>query len=203
MLEIPGIDPDKVDRYGKTFLKLVQEAHRGYEAMMQQQEDRPQDPNHVNVIDISSDDEFGGAGDLDEFDADEESLGESSRYFPSDDVNAFNAQRKCHQTPRSLPIANKPKLLNLPLHHRLLDRSPKVTTPKVVVAEEADVLRTVAVAPIKRGVEEPLEAAARAKRLLVFQKSHLQAAGAVEAALLQAKANGAEVVEDPGDEALA
>ena len=97
MLEIPGIDADKVNRYGKTFLKLVQEAHRDYEAMMQQQEDRPQDPNHLlNVIDISSDDEFGDAGDLDEFDADEESLGESSRYFPSDEVNAFNAQRGCN-----------------------------------------------------------------------------------------------------------
>lgn len=99
MLEIPNIDPDKVERYGKTFLKLIREAHRGYEAMIQQQEDRPQDPNHQNVIDISSDDEFGDADDLDEFDADEETLGESSHYFPSDDVNAFNAQRRLSQKP--------------------------------------------------------------------------------------------------------
>ena len=94
MLEIPGIDPDKVERYGKIFLKLIRDAHRGYEAMMQQQEDRPQDPNHQNVIDISSDDEYGKSDGLVEIDADEESLGEPSRYFPSHDVSAFNAQRR-------------------------------------------------------------------------------------------------------------
>lgn len=94
MLEIPNIDPDKVGRYGKLFLRLVKEAHRGYEAMMQQQEDCPQDPNHQNVIDISSDDEYGNGDELDEFDLDEESPGERSQYFPANDVNAFNAQRE-------------------------------------------------------------------------------------------------------------
>ena len=94
MLEIPNIDPDKVERYGKKFLKLIQDAHHGYESMMQREEDRPQDPNK-NVIDISSDDEYGDSGDLDDFHADEESQGERSQYFPSDDVNAFNARRRC------------------------------------------------------------------------------------------------------------
>ena len=95
MLEITNIDPDKVARYGRIFLKLIKDAHQGYEAMMRQQEERPQDPNHqTTVIDISSDDEYGDGGDLDDFDADEESLGEPSRYFPADDVNAFNAQRR-------------------------------------------------------------------------------------------------------------
>ena len=94
LLQIPNIDPDKVQRYGRIFLKLVKDAHQGYEAMMQQ-EDRPRDPNHQTItIDISSDDEHGNGGDLDEFDADEESLGEPSRYFPADDVQAFNAQRQ-------------------------------------------------------------------------------------------------------------
>jgi len=99
LLEIPNIDPDKVERYGKTFLKIIKDAHREYEAMMQQQEDHPQDPNHQNVIDISSDDEYGDSGDLDELHSDEESQGERSQYFHSDDVNAFNAQRRCPISP--------------------------------------------------------------------------------------------------------
>lgn len=100
MLEIPNIDPDKVARYSKTFLKLIRDAHRSYEAMMQQHEDRPRDPNHQTVIDISSDDDYGDAGDLDEFDADEESQEElrSSRYFPHSadpEVDAFNTRSRC------------------------------------------------------------------------------------------------------------
>lgn len=102
MLEIPNIDPDKIARYGKTFLNLIRNAHRGYEAMMQQNEDRPQDPNHVNVIDISSDDDHEDAGDLDEFDGEEESQEECrpSRYFQSSvdpEVDAFNARSRCFQ----------------------------------------------------------------------------------------------------------
>lgn len=97
MLEIPNIDPEKVARYGKIFLKLIRDAHRSYEAMMQQHEDRPRDPNHLNVVEISSDDEYGDGGDLDDLDADEDSQEESrqSRYFlPSADpeVDAFNAR---------------------------------------------------------------------------------------------------------------
>jgi bloom syndrome protein len=100
MLEIPNIDPDKVARYGKNFLKLIRDAHRSYEAMMQQHEDRPQDPNHQNVIDISSDDDYGDAGDLDEFDADEESQEElrPSHYFQhsgDSEVDAFNMRSRC------------------------------------------------------------------------------------------------------------
>ena len=106
LLEIPNIDSDKVGRYGKMFLKLIKEAHRAYEAMMQQQEDCPQDPNHLNVIDISSDDGYGDGDDLDDFDLDEDSLGERSQYFPADDVNAFNAQRKSHYQDLRRLVAN-------------------------------------------------------------------------------------------------
>ena len=94
MLEIPGIDPDKVRRYGKRFLKLVGTSQQGYESMMAHQEDRPRDPNHQNVIDISSDDEFGDGslGGLGEI---EGSQGETSTYFqPPDEVLAFNARRR-------------------------------------------------------------------------------------------------------------
>lgn len=98
MLEIPNIDPDKVARYSKTFLKLIRDAHRSYEAMMQQYEDRPPDPNHV--IDISSDDDYGDAADLDELDADEDSQEElrPSHYFPHSadpEVDAFNIRSRC------------------------------------------------------------------------------------------------------------
>ena len=41
MLEIPGIDPDKVERYGGQFLRLIKTCHEGYEVLMNQLEDRP------------------------------------------------------------------------------------------------------------------------------------------------------------------
>ena len=93
MLDIVGIDSDKVQRYGKQFLKLVHDAHRAYEEMMQRHEDRPQDPNHQNVIDISSDDEFGDDVDLDDLEGDDDSQVERSQYFQHPpDVEAFNAK---------------------------------------------------------------------------------------------------------------
>ncbi len=95
MLNITGIDPDKVKRYGKTFLKLIREAQQGYEDMMHDHEDRPQDPNHMNVINISSGDEYdeGNAGDLDDLESDEASQQERSAYFrAAPEVEAFNAR---------------------------------------------------------------------------------------------------------------
>ena len=93
MLEIPGIDPDKVQRYGKRLLKLVRSSQQGYESMMRQREDRPQDPNHQNVIDISSDDDtndYDGSEDFEDADGQQD---ERSAYFrPPAEVEAFNAQ---------------------------------------------------------------------------------------------------------------
>ncbi|KAL8963419.1 MAG: hypothetical protein Q9183_005012 [Haloplaca sp. 2 TL-2023] len=57
--------------------------------MMQREEDQIEDPNHKNVIDISDDDEF---GDYDLDDLDEGSSPERSTYFPSREVEAFNAR---------------------------------------------------------------------------------------------------------------
>lgn len=96
MLEIPGVEPERVRLHGKKFLKLIREAHRSYEDMMQQQEDHPQDPNHQNVINISSDEEYGGGGGFDESEVDEESQGETSSYFDptNPEVAAFNRQCK-------------------------------------------------------------------------------------------------------------
>ena len=95
MLEIPGIDPQKVGIHGKDFLRLVREAHGSYEAMMQREEDRPQDPNHQNIIELSSDDEFDDKNGLDDFDGDDESAEERSHFFqPPPDVVALNARSK-------------------------------------------------------------------------------------------------------------
>ena len=96
MLEIPGIDPQKVGIHGKDFLRLVREAHGNYEAMMQREEDRPQDPNHQNIIELSSDDEFDDKNNgLDDFDGDDESAEERSHFFqPPPDVVALNARSK-------------------------------------------------------------------------------------------------------------
>ena len=91
MLQIPGIDPEKVEHYGKRFLKIVKNSQSLYETMMRQQEDRTQDPNHMNVINISDDEEYENH-DLDEFDDDSQQ--ERSAYFPSRDVEAFNAEGK-------------------------------------------------------------------------------------------------------------
>ena len=100
-----------------------------------------------------------------------------------------------------MPIADIPKLPNLPLQHRLLDHNPKVVTRKVPGVDEAVVPRTVAVAASRRGARELPQALARVKRSLVFPNDHRQAAEVPEAAMLHVKANGAAMVEDLGDEA--
>lgn len=107
MFDIPGIDPDKVQRYGKHFLKLVRSTQNHYESIMQHQEDRPLDPNHENVIIISSEDEYGDDGGFDDFVEENSSQEERSSYFPMQPkvpptVEAFNAQRRA---PYHLPTA--------------------------------------------------------------------------------------------------
>lgn len=90
MLEIPGIDPEKVKHYGPRFLEMIKNSQQLYESMMRQQEDRTQDPNHMNVINISDDEEFENH-DLDDYDENDFQQ-ERSTFFPSRDVEAFNAK---------------------------------------------------------------------------------------------------------------
>lgn len=102
LLEITGIDPERVRLYGKKFLALIREAHHGYEQMIQPREDRPQDPNHQNVINISSDEDFGDNEGLDKSEDDEDSPEERSVYFAQDpEVEGFNA--RCRPPPSLLP----------------------------------------------------------------------------------------------------
>lgn len=105
MLEILGIDAEKVELYGKTFLKLIKNSQQIYESMMQQQEDRIQDPNHMNVINISDDDDTGN-NDLYDFD-DDDVPKERSAYFPSREVEAFNAQCRLSRPGSSRPMADQ------------------------------------------------------------------------------------------------
>lgn len=100
MLEIPGIDPDKVQRYCKRFLKLIRHSQQGYEAMMQQQEDHPQDPNHENVIIISSEDESADDDQQDDPGDENGSQEERSAYFQAaPEVDAFNARCRSYARP--------------------------------------------------------------------------------------------------------
>ena len=89
MLEIQGIDADKVHRHGKKFLRLVKASQQRYEEMMQEQ-----DPNHQNVIDISSDGESVDGGEFDEFDEGGASEERSAYFEAPAEVQAFNAQRE-------------------------------------------------------------------------------------------------------------
>jgi bloom syndrome protein len=94
LLKIDGIEVDKVERYGARFLKLTIDAHNTYEALMRAQEDKPDDPNHRNVVEISDDDQ-NNEGELEDADDHEFSDEETSQYFQlAPDVAAFNAQRK-------------------------------------------------------------------------------------------------------------
>jgi bloom syndrome protein len=57
---IPGIDSDKVTRYGRQILRLVDNARRRYHELKDEAESNGivPDPNHHNVINLSSSDEY-------------------------------------------------------------------------------------------------------------------------------------------------
>ncbi|OJD15451.1 hypothetical protein AJ78_04292 [Emergomyces pasteurianus Ep9510] len=62
LLKIPNIDPDRVDRYGTQFLRLIRRAEDRYQELLAERYRNGSpvpDPNHENVINISSDSELG------------------------------------------------------------------------------------------------------------------------------------------------
>jgi bloom syndrome protein len=96
MHDIPGIDKEKVNMYGKKFVPLVERYYSGYEEMMNSNPDQDMDQNHQNVIDLCSDEELVGEEEEDE---DGEHLSQAeqpSKYFKPPtpprgaDVQAFN-----------------------------------------------------------------------------------------------------------------
>ena len=94
MLAIPGIDQDKVQRWGKPFLNLLKKAKDKHQEVMQP-DLPPQDPNHKVTVIISSDEENEGAADAsDDAESDGVSQNLHSRYFrPSPAVDQLNAKR--------------------------------------------------------------------------------------------------------------
>ncbi|GFF39278.1 ATP-dependent DNA helicase hus2/rqh1 [Aspergillus lentulus] len=90
LAQVPGIDPDKVNRYGTQILKLVRDAQRRYEELKQERDNNDDvvpDPNHHNVYNLTEDeDEFSDGDDLfvDQLvSIEKEDKVVSSRYFPS------------------------------------------------------------------------------------------------------------------------
>ncbi|KKK27278.1 hypothetical protein ARAM_001944 [Aspergillus rambellii] len=88
LLQIPGIDGDKVQRYGDRILKLIRDTQRRYTELKKDRDDIDgvvPDPNHHNVVNISSSDEFSDCDDiLDQATVlDQGDSIVSSRYFPS------------------------------------------------------------------------------------------------------------------------
>ena len=105
LLQIRGIDPEKVNLYGTQHLRLITKAHDFYLTSMQEAEDNiPQDPNHQNVVEISSDDEFDDDMGLDDLlsegdhEEEEEEEEERSAYFLPPDVQRFNSTLSQNRT---------------------------------------------------------------------------------------------------------
>ncbi|OAX79547.1 hypothetical protein ACJ72_06134 [Emergomyces africanus] len=100
LLKIPNIDPDKVDRYGTQFLRLIRRAEDRYQELLAEKyrDGSPvPDPNHENVITISSDSELGFGDDFDNCVDGTHATGSpcedgSSLFEQNDEVAEFNAR---------------------------------------------------------------------------------------------------------------
>ena len=105
MLQIPGINPEFVKLYGKKFFRLIREEHAHYESILQEQEDKPQNPHQQNVIDLCDDEDDEANDSADHYGEENEVINpsidvpgsqesqERSRYFEpslSKDVEDFN-----------------------------------------------------------------------------------------------------------------
>jgi hypothetical protein len=89
MLEIPGVEGDKVRRYGKQFLEMVQRSQQRYNDMMMPE----QDPIRQVVTYNNSDDEFGDGRTMEGIDDEVFSPEERSANFEAPrEVQAFNTQ---------------------------------------------------------------------------------------------------------------
>ncbi|KAJ5646809.1 Bloom syndrome protein [Penicillium lividum] len=125
---LPGIDQDKVKRYGRQILRLIDNAKRRYQELTQEAESNGvvPDPNHHNVINLSSSDEYSDGDDLFADQASTFDIGQhpedstedlTSRYFPpppspgfdpgDDDGPADSSSRG-----RKRPYTKKPRRKN-------------------------------------------------------------------------------------------
>ncbi|KAE8153410.1 hypothetical protein BDV25DRAFT_149414 [Aspergillus avenaceus] len=90
LAKIPGIDPDKVNRYGAQILKLVRDTQRRYAELSAERDNADgvvPDPNHHNVINISDSDEYDDGDILDEaMQLDLANNVVASRFFTTDPI---------------------------------------------------------------------------------------------------------------------
>ncbi|KAJ5525472.1 Bloom syndrome protein [Penicillium frequentans] len=124
---LPGIDQDKVKRYGRQILRLIDNAKRRYQELTQDAESNGvvPDPNHHNVINLSSSDEYSDGDDLfadqaSTCDADQlrEDEDLTSRYFPPppspglDPGEDFGGGADSGSKGRKRPYTRKPRRKN-------------------------------------------------------------------------------------------
>ncbi|KAI9376592.1 hypothetical protein BJX61DRAFT_538674 [Aspergillus egyptiacus] len=133
MLRIPNIDPDKVHRYGDRILKLVRDTQRRYTELKKDQEDVDgvvPDPNHHNVVNISSGDEF---SDFDDF-VDQESVLQpkddvvTSQYFPKTQQTIVDSDDDYRPSPKagsSKASSSKPRSQKTSKQTRRKSADPK------------------------------------------------------------------------------
>jgi bloom syndrome protein len=96
MRELEGVDQDKVERYASRFLKLTQTSKAFLLDMQRNQEINNEvvhDPNHTNVIDISSD-EYG-------YSSDDNEIFASLSQMPNNDENVTSRYFDSAPTSRS------------------------------------------------------------------------------------------------------
>ncbi|KAL2809662.1 hypothetical protein BJX63DRAFT_345896 [Aspergillus granulosus] len=115
MLQIPNIDEDKVRRYGDKVLKLLRDTQRRYSELKKDRDDVDgivPDPNHHNVVNISSDEyEFSDFDDVMEqasaLQRDEGVV--TSQYFPMNQQTLGDSDDEYHPSPSasSKPSSSK------------------------------------------------------------------------------------------------
>jgi bloom syndrome protein len=132
MLQIPNIDEDKVHRYGDKVLKLVRDAQRRYSELKHEGADGVvPDPNHTNVVNISSDefDELSDFGDLIEqasaLQHDESVV--TSQYFPRNQQTIGDSEDEYRPSPKSSskPSISKPQKRKTTKRSRRQSSEPK------------------------------------------------------------------------------
>jgi bloom syndrome protein len=121
LLHIPDINPEMVNLHGDTFLMILRNlrAHTGFHEDNESDDDeqRPMDPNHQNVIDLVSDDEeddeYGGDSAFEDEDGDDEPDGPSPHFqMPAKPAAVMKFNQKFTQAQESVgkkPVAPNPK----------------------------------------------------------------------------------------------
>ncbi|CEL05443.1 Putative ATP-dependent DNA helicase [Aspergillus calidoustus] len=136
MLQIPNIDEDKVHRYGDKMLKLIRDTQRRYSELKQNRDGADgvvPDPNHTNVVNISSDDdEFGELSDFDDIIEQASTLQRdenvvTSQYFPRNPQTMEDSDGEYRPSPKasSKSSSSKPQKRKTTKRSRRQSSEPK------------------------------------------------------------------------------